>query len=58
MMKLYYKRAECFLDQFNKYYGVTEPIYEDATPDVMYDRLVSSKHFDFINDLGKKKFFF
>lgn len=32
MIELYYKRAECFLDQFNEYMGVTEPTYDDDTP--------------------------
>ncbi|XP_015117492.1 membrane metallo-endopeptidase-like 1 [Diachasma alloeum] len=32
MIELYYKRAECFLDQFNDYWGVTEPTYDDETP--------------------------
>uniref|UniRef100_A0A0C9RQP0 Mmel1_3 protein n=1 Tax=Fopius arisanus TaxID=64838 RepID=A0A0C9RQP0_9HYME len=32
MIELYYKRAECFLDQFNGYWGVTEGDYDDETP--------------------------
>ncbi|XP_063974161.1 membrane metallo-endopeptidase-like 1 isoform X2 [Diachasmimorpha longicaudata] len=32
MIELYYKRAECFLDQYNEYWGVTEPTYDDTTP--------------------------
>ncbi|XP_034943177.1 uncharacterized protein [Chelonus insularis] len=32
VMEIYYKRAECFLEQFNEYFGVTEPEYEDTTP--------------------------
>ncbi|XP_063974174.1 neprilysin-1-like [Diachasmimorpha longicaudata] len=32
MIELYYKRAECFLDQFNEYWGVTEVTSEYETP--------------------------
>lgn len=28
MLSLYYKRAECFLDQYNDLAGETEPFYE------------------------------
>lgn len=42
MIELYYKRAECFLDQFNEYYGVTESSYWDTTPDDVWDYSVSN----------------
>ncbi|XP_008546803.1 neprilysin [Microplitis demolitor] len=32
MMDMYYKRAECFIDQFNNYLGATEPEYDGTTP--------------------------
>ncbi|XP_057332176.1 neprilysin-1-like [Microplitis mediator] len=32
IMDIYYKRADCFLDQFNRYFGVTEPEYDGTTP--------------------------
>lgn len=48
-MELYYKRAECFLDQFNEYYGVTEPTYEGTTPDFFYDYDVVSMQINFFS---------